>query len=280
VIGRWLVTRDGFDFLVFYLPDHDYASHLAGPQSSIDALARADAAIGQLADAAGGLDDLLDRYAIVVCSDHGQTHVDSSVRLEDSFADLDIYPGRRRSDPEGFDVVVTASNRCGMVYRLDACAEGVRALAERLDGERGLDLALFREEGAAVARRDGEELRFSPENGGWSMAGDPDVLDESVYPDALERAWRALACPNAGDVIVTGADGFEFADLGGRTHVGGGSHGSLSVGDSTVPIIAAGFEANPLPERPAITELAPLALAHFGIDVPASMAGSKERARA
>ena len=29
-VGRWLVTRDGFDFLVYYLPDYDHASHAAG----------------------------------------------------------------------------------------------------------------------------------------------------------------------------------------------------------------------------------------------------------
>jgi predicted AlkP superfamily pyrophosphatase or phosphodiesterase len=28
-VGRWLVTRDGFDLLVYYLPDYDYASHAA-----------------------------------------------------------------------------------------------------------------------------------------------------------------------------------------------------------------------------------------------------------
>ena len=27
-VGRWLVTRDGFDFLVYYLPDYDFASHV------------------------------------------------------------------------------------------------------------------------------------------------------------------------------------------------------------------------------------------------------------
>ena len=31
-VGRWLVTRDGFDLLVYYLPDYDYASHAAGPR--------------------------------------------------------------------------------------------------------------------------------------------------------------------------------------------------------------------------------------------------------
>ena len=44
-VGRWLVTRDGFDALVFYLPDYDFASHAAGPDAAHVALARSDAAV-------------------------------------------------------------------------------------------------------------------------------------------------------------------------------------------------------------------------------------------
>ena len=33
-VGRWLVTRDGFDFLLLYLSDYDYASHAAGPTTT------------------------------------------------------------------------------------------------------------------------------------------------------------------------------------------------------------------------------------------------------
>src|SRR5256884_3707447 len=62
-VGRWLVTRDGFDFLAFYLPDYDFASHAFGPEGAHEALARADAAIGALLDAAGEPGALLDRYA-------------------------------------------------------------------------------------------------------------------------------------------------------------------------------------------------------------------------
>src|SRR5439155_18796707 len=72
-VGRWLVTRDGFDLLVYYLPDYDYASHALGPDSAHEALARSDAAVAALMDAAGGRDAFLERYAVVLCSDHGQT---------------------------------------------------------------------------------------------------------------------------------------------------------------------------------------------------------------
>ena len=75
-VGRWLITRDGFDLLVFYLPDLDYASHLEGPAAPLEALGRADASVRRLMDAAGGPDELLERYGVILCSDHGQTAVD------------------------------------------------------------------------------------------------------------------------------------------------------------------------------------------------------------
>jgi predicted AlkP superfamily pyrophosphatase or phosphodiesterase len=269
-IGRWLVTRDGFDFLVFYLPDYDYASHLAGPDSAVPALERADAAVGDLIAAAGGQDAFLERYAIVVCSDHGQTHVESIARLQDSYRDLRVFTGRRGTASDGCEVAVTASNRSGMVYAFGR--QDPRDLAERLDGAPGIDVALFLEDGAAVARKQGAELRFSPDEAGvWSRSGDARVLDEEEYPNAYERVWCALHCSNAGEVIVSAAEGWEFEDLGRRHHGGGGSHGSLLAGDSTVPMLTAGFEEPLLPPDPCVTDLAPLALAHFGISAPPAM---------
>jgi len=269
-IGRWLVTRDGFDFLVFYLPDYDYASHIVGPEGAIAALERADASIGELMAAAGGPEDFLDRYAIVVCSDHGQTAIERIARLHEVFAGLRVFTGRRGTDPAASEVVVTASNRSGMVYALDS--QPPRELAEMLDGSPGVDLVLFREDEEAVVRREREELRFAPDGGGWRLSGDEQLLDQATYPNGFERAWCALACPNAGEVIVSAAAGWEFEDLGRRHHVGGGSHGSLLAGDSIIPIVAAGFDEEvPLPEDPSVTDLAPLALAHFGVEPPASM---------
>src|SRR5438552_903322 len=81
-VRRWLVTRDGFDFLVYYLPDYDFASHAHGPDEAFEALTRSDAAIGALLDRAGGPDEFLERYAVILCSDHGQTPLDPHARLE------------------------------------------------------------------------------------------------------------------------------------------------------------------------------------------------------
>ncbi|TML24170.1 MAG: hypothetical protein E6G32_04345 [Actinobacteria bacterium] len=243
-VGRWLVTRDGFDFLAYYLPDYDFASHAHGPDGAHEALARADEAIGALLDAAGGPDEFLERYAVVFCSDHGQTLVERHAHLQASFAGLE-------------DVVVTASNRAGMIYGRDA-----RGLAERLDGVPSVGVALFLEGGEAIARREGEELRFARAGDGWRTSGDESLLDE---PDALARAWAALHNPNAGDILVSAAPGIEFADLAGRHHAGGGSHGSLLAGDSEVPMLTIGIEVAPR----SIVDVAPAVIQHFGLEPPA-----------
>jgi len=223
-VGRWLVTRDAFDLLVFYLPDYDYASHALGPDAAHDALARADASIASLVEAAGGRDEFLERYAVVLCSDHGQSRIEHVARLR-----LD-------------GALVTASNRAAMVYGDDP-----RALAAAFDDEPAVDVAVFRESGSLVARHRGQE--------------DLALLDR--FPDGRARAAAALRNPNAGDVILAAASGWEFADLAGRNHVGGGSHGSLAADDSEVPMLTIGFDDPPA----SITELKSLFLRHFGVGV-------------
>jgi predicted AlkP superfamily pyrophosphatase or phosphodiesterase len=253
VVGRWLVTRDGFDFLVFYLPDYDFASHASGPGAAHAALVRADQAIGLLLEAAGGPDEFLERYAVLLCSDHGQTRVDTSARLEDAFSDFRLFhPGNGRRA----ELVVTASNRAGMVYRLPGCSASANELADRLRGTE--HIVLFREGDEAVARREGEELRFAPGDGTWVTSGTAEVLSQ---PNGVERAWAALQNPNAGDLVVSAAPGVEFVDLGGRDHVGGGSHGSLELGDSEVPMLTVGLGAPPA----RIVDVAPRVLDHFRV---------------
>ena len=246
-VGRWLVTREAFDFLLFYLSDYDYASHAAGPDVALDVLARCDASLGSLVEAAGGLDAFLERYALLVLADHGQTAVHDVARLTEAY---------RHDD----DVVVAASNRAGAVYRTGPSAPDAADLAARLDGDPAVDVVLWREGPVVVARRDGAELRLAGGPGGVALDGDPAVLD---HPDGAARAWAAVTCANAGDVVVSAAAGWEFADLGGGHHAGGGSHGSLLAGDSIVPVIGVGV---PLPA--SIVDVAPIVLAHFGVMPP------------
>ncbi|HEY4975765.1 MAG TPA: hypothetical protein VII05_00245, partial [Gaiellaceae bacterium] len=134
-------------------------------------------------------------------------------------------------------------------------------LAERLEGDPSVEVVAYRDGAEAVARRAGAELRFAPTQEGWRTSGEARLLDQ---PLALERLWSALENPNAGDVLVSATPGLEFADLGGRHHAAGGSHGSLERGDSEVPMLAVGIER--LPTR--ITEIAPTVLRHFEIEPP------------
>jgi hypothetical protein len=256
--GRWLVTRDDFDFLFYYLSDYDYISHTLGPEGADEGLRRADRSIAAITEAAGGIDSFLDRYDVLLCSDHGQTPVLEGVQLERCFSDLPLA-GRRASRRD--QLVVTASNRAAMVYRLAGCPLENAELAARLERDPSVEVVCYRDGADAVARRAGAELRFAPAGQGWRSSGDERVLDQ---PRARERLWSALENPNAGELLVSAAPGIEFADIAGRHHAVGGSHGSLELGDSEVPMLAVGIERLPA----SITEVAPTVLRHFGIDPP------------
>jgi predicted AlkP superfamily pyrophosphatase or phosphodiesterase len=252
-VGRWLVTRDAFDFFLFYLSDYDYASHEHGPDSALSTLQSCDAALASLVEAGGGIDAFLERYAVVVMADHGQTRVHQSISLAAEVADLQ-------------GVLALASNRAAHFYLSPACRLASRDVAARLDGLAAVEVTLFREGAYAVARREGEELAFAPaQTPGFDCSGDLSILG---HPDALARCWSALANPNAGEVLVSATEGFEFSDLGGGDHVGGGSHGSLVAGDSEVPLLMVGISA-PGPEaNVSIVDVAPLVLAHFDVEIP------------
>jgi len=240
-VGRWLVTRDGFDFLAYYLSGYDFASHESGPDGAAadHALEQIDVAVGAVLDAAGGPDEFLERYAVALLSDHGQTSVEHAARLETPFADI------------AHEVVVAASNRAGQVYLLPNARIDAAELARRLDGFAAVDVSLRREGDEVIARRDGADA----------------PVDKLDHPDAARRARSALANPNAGELLVSAAEGWELVDLGGRHHAGGGSHGSLVAGDSLVPLVTVGLRAEPR----RITEVAPAVLEHFGVAVPESM---------
>lgn len=240
-VGRWLVTRDGFDFLAYYLSGYDFASHVGGPDGdeADRSLEQIDTEVAALFEAAGGPDEFLERYAVVLLSDHGQTSVEQVARLEERFEEV------------AGEVVVTASNRAAQVYLLPGARIDAADLARRLDGFPAVDVTLRCDGDEVVARRDGADA----------------PVEKLDYADAAWRARSALANPNAGELLVSAAEGWELADLGGRHHVGGGSHGSLIAGDSLVPLVTVGLQAEPR----RITEVAPAILEHFGVAAPASM---------
>ncbi len=235
-VGRWLVTRDGFDFLVFYLPDYDYASHLAGPESALDALERSDRALAEPHGGGG-------RLRRVPRALRGSSSAPTTARQRSN--------GSRRSKPlsprerrEGS----SSRPRTGP-GRSTAWSAALTAYASSPSAS-----TASRRRTSSSSARTARPLRgekaptfASPRSGAAGGSTETSaVLDPLLYPNGLERAWRALACPTAGDVLVSAAEGWEFADLGGAHHLGGGSHGSLLAGDSIVPLIAAGLRQGPV----------------------------------
>jgi Type I phosphodiesterase / nucleotide pyrophosphatase len=285
-VGAYLVENDLFDFLLFSLPDNDAWSHKNGPHSQVTSIAAADRQIERLMHAAGGADAFLDSHAVIMCSDHSQAAVEERIRLDRAFGDFDVA-AQTASSTIGAEVALSPAQRAAMVYVLDE--DRREAVLERslaaVQSVEGVDLTLWltgpdRDE--AVVRSDRGELRFSAggeledERGGrWGVEGDLAVLDLTIedgrvlssdYPAALTRAWSALRCPTAGDILLSASPGYEFVDWGGADHVGGGSHGSLHRSDSLGALLwcGTGPPSRQSREQWMIHDVAPMVREHFG----------------
>jgi hypothetical protein len=280
-VGAYLVEHDLFDFLLFSLPDNDTHSHKLGPDGQVTSIAEADRALERIMHVAGGAEAFLEEHAVIVMSDHSQTTVEEGVNLAQA---LDEFRVLVPADPAPVEaeLAVCPSARSGSVYVLDESRrdELVPRVTDALTGLEGVDLLVWREDGAAAARSAAGELRFRPgddlrdrRGGGWSVEGEEAVLaletsggavTSAIYPDALGRLWSALASPHAGDVLISAEPGFEFVDWGGADHVGGGSHGSLHRDDSEGVLLMSGLD---VPERQqwSLTDVTPLVLRHFGV---------------
>ena len=284
-VGAYLAEHDLFDFLLFSLPDNDAYSHRNGPHAQVTSIAAADRQIERLMHAAGGPEEFLDTHAVIVLSDHSQAPVEERIRLDLAFDDFDVAtPSPARSI--GAEIALSPAQRSAMIYALDQDHADtlVRRSIEAASQFEGVDLimTLERPDEAVVRSRRGE-LRFTA--GGdlvdlqgreWSVDGDLAVLRAELqdgrfltteYPDALGRIWSSLHCPNAGEVLLSAAPGYEFVDWGGSDHVGGGSHGSLHRTDSLGALLwcGTGPDSRAAREQWTLRDVTPMVLAHFGL---------------
>jgi hypothetical protein len=290
-VGRELIADDGYDFLLFSLPDNDHHTHTHGVNAMGDSIAHADHSFGELVDAAGGMDAFLESHAVILMADHAQTDVHKELPVAAALgADWQVLaPNAER--PELPELAVSPTARAAAVYALDDGPRREPTLArvrDRLRELEGVDLVarLGTANGSgpeAIVERDGGELRFQPgsqdadrRGGGWAMDGDLSVLGlerrdglvtSDDYPDGLERMWSALRAPHAGDVLVSLSTGYECVDWGGTSHVGGASHGALLAGDSLGALLLCGLEpgVGDTREQWTLRDVAGLVLEHFGI---------------
>jgi hypothetical protein len=291
-VGAYLIEHDLFDFLLFSLPDNDAWSHKNGPHAQVTSIAAADRQLERLMHAAGGPEAFLDDYAVIVTSDHSQAPVEERIKLDQAFEEFSVAtPGGGGSRSPDAEVALSPAQRSAMVYALepekreDVVARSVKAVSE-LDG---IDLVLWLSGGngshrEAVVSSARGELRFAaggdledPRGYRWSVEGELDVLGAEIrdglflspqYPDALARAWSALHCENAGDVLLSAEPGYEFVDWGGADHVGGGSHGSLHRSDSLGALLwcGTGPDSRDVREQWSLCDVTPMVRAHFGLE--------------
>ena len=237
-VGRWLVTRDGFDFLAYYLSDYDYSSHVHGPAGADDvALERIDAAVQTLLDSAGGGDAFLERYAVVLVSDHGQTHVDRGAQLET--AALTVRRHRRLC----FEPRRTGVPASGRAHR-------------RCDARPGASTASPR----STSRSGSTETTWS--RGATGPTAAPTSSNTRTQPCGCARRWptrtqASCSCPRrkAGSSPISAAATTPAAEATARS----------SPATPTVPLLTIGIDA-PIGR---ITEITPAVLAHFGVGVTA-----------
>jgi hypothetical protein len=225
---------------------------------------------------------------VIVCSDHSQAPVEERIRLDDAFADFSVArPSLTRIGPQPPEIAISPAQRSAMLYALDPdlVHETVQRCVDVVADLEGIDLTMWlaADSGEAVIRGRRGELRFTaggdlqdPRGERWSVAGDLAVLRAEIqdgrflcteYPDALTRVWSALHCPNAGEVLLSAAPGYEFIDWGGSDHVGGGSHGSLHRSDSLGALLwcGTGPDSRVAHDQWSLRDVAPLVRGHFGL---------------
>ena len=130
-VARWLVTRDGFDFLFLYLYEHGCR---AAPRRRRDGRGRPGRhGLALLVEAAGGWDPFLERYAVAVVADHSQSAVEQISDLHSAACrDLRLFRSSRHDDPTDCDLALATGNRVAMAYLLPGGSLTAPELGHRL----------------------------------------------------------------------------------------------------------------------------------------------------
>jgi hypothetical protein len=273
-VGAILLKESAEPFTLVYFFEGDSLAHHEGIAAQRRYVGTLDGYVAEMFESGGGVDRVLDDYAVLVAADHGHTQLLPErryVQLDGISKGRTAVGARARLGPR-VRVLAVPNGRAALLY----LGEGVdrEGVIEDLIGRRGVDLVAYEDAGWVVVRRLGRELMFRPGDGPadpagrpWELAGDHRTLDLEVsgdalrygdYPDALERLWGSVRSPRAGDVILSASPGYTFGEVNGNFHKES-DHGSLHADDSNVFSIGLGL---PAPRR--ITDIAPTLLAHFG----------------
>lgn len=273
-IGAMFVKEKAAPFNLIYFFKGDSIAHHKGLDAQRRYLQTADDYVGRIFEAGGGVEQVLEDYAILALSDHGHDPLLTKRR----YVSLYRIPGEKVSlgakarFTNGTSVVAVPNGRSALLYLREGANR--ETLTGHLLERRGVDLAAWFDGEWGVVKRLGSELRFRPGDGprdsfgrSWELQGDPAALDITVsgdalsygdYPDAFERLWGFLHSSRGGDMVLSATPGYTFGEVSGGYHTAS-DHGSLHASDSNVFMLASGM---PAPRR--ITDVAPTLLRHFG----------------
>lgn len=285
-IGAMLVKEKAAPFNLVYFFKGDSIAHHKGLAAQRRYLAMADGYVGRIFEAGGGVEQVLDDYAVLALSDHGHDPLLPKRR----YVRLYRIPGEKVSlgakarFANGTSVVAVPNGRSALLYLRESVDR--EKLVGHLLSRRGVDLAARLDGEWGVVQRADSALRFRPGDGpqdsfgrSWELDGDLHALDLTVsddaiyygnYPDALERLWGILHSSRGGDVVLSAEPGHTFGEVSGGYHTAS-DHGSLHASDSNVFMLASGIRA---PRR--ITDVAPALLEHFGANDQVPITADKE----
>jgi len=285
-------------FTLAYFPDNDFDSHSNGPATAIKSVEQVDGWLGELVESYGGIEALLSEVCIVLTGDHSQTDIlpedqSPAIDLSNVLSDFALAEAGDTWDSDE-ELVICPNMRSTCIYFRNPTSERIDSIARALLADERVDQVIWAAAltkpdapGHHVATRDRGRVRFWPGatgeqsgtdlyGGEWSWEGDlravggvlsdDKVLTFPDYPNAFER----IACaPHAADGLhlwTTAHPGYEFVMPRINLHPKG-SHGSLHLDDSAMPLLLAGApEGVTLPEHPRIVDVAPICLAVLGIE--------------
>ncbi|MEX0938093.1 MAG: alkaline phosphatase family protein [Pirellulales bacterium] len=298
------------DFTLAYFPDNDFRSHEVGPQQAIDSLQAIDKTLGKLIDQLGGLERMLSELAVVITGDHSQTDMRDlsgreAVDLNEVLQNFELVDAGKSWDSDD-ELMVCPNMRAAQIYLRRGYWPKLAQIKDQLLADDRIDQVIWRgqlddenhttfhvatsERGEVAFRAvsEGHAMASDAYGGYWQWEGqlraiDADVVDRRLqygeYPNAMERIAMAFHKDVSGDLWITARPGFELHTPRTSRHPGG-SHGSLHIDDSQVPLIVAGAPGGiALPEQPRTVDVAPLCLSILGLPLPRSIDASHVRER-
>lgn len=282
-VTRGLIEKKAADMILFYLHENDHASHRSGPEGQVESLAKADEHVAYVLDAFGSWEEALDNLDFVVTADHSQSPIsdedDHILDLPEVLEDFtQVKPQRDKEYFEDNDVAIAGNGRVAFFYlNEDRRADLREPVARTLVGCDGIDQVMWRSEDRYVVDSSRGRVTFWESDGGvedergnrWAYEGELAAVSGVVegnemrtpeYPLAFWRIVNALDLDRVGDVVATTKLTYEFKDIGGGDHKGGGDHASLHVQDSIVPFMSTLGDP---PVEPVTSDVAPHILKHF-----------------